>query len=608
MKVFLEKGFNDLKGKVLPQGEFKLLKDLGELKVSEENSRKILWEADKILQEEIPALPASLYREFFINGNRANFESKCFARRRMAMYLAAAEYTDRKGKYTDKLIDVVWAIMEESTWILPAHLYNSPIHGDATLGPAFGENILHGLALFSASTGATLSFVYFLCKDILDAVEPIVAKKIEYTVKERVIHNFIQTEFWWGGRLGRRVNNWNPWIVSNVLLSTAVIENDTYIRETVATKSAQYLDNFLNQYKPDGGCDEGPSYWCAAGACLFDCLQLIEEMTDGKVTIYDSELVKNIAEYIFKVNVSKNRYVNFADGYSRVYVLPSMLIRYGEKVDSSFLTSFGKKLSKISDNLQLDRSYPYRALRCMFTSVDVADGEDCPMPMDTWLGNIEVMTARETPDDERGMFIAAKGGHNDESHNHNDIGNFMVYYNGKPVIIDPGVGVYTKQTFSPRRYELWFMQSGFHNLPSFDGIDQLNGAQYKAEDVVYSENEHKLSLELKGAYPDSAGIISYKRSMALNDGIVTIDEDIELQNEMNIEFHIMTLELPVIKSDGVLQLAEGREMHFDPSLEVNISEISTEGMSMDYSWSYDKMHRTKFIVKAKKCKVTFTIK
>ncbi len=605
MKVFSQMGMTRSKGKLIPAKDFKLLSDLGELKVPEEKKAKILYRANQYMKEEIPFLPASLYREFFINGNRANYEQKCFLRRQMALYLAMAEYVTGKGEYTEKLMDVVWAIMEESTWTIPAHLYNSPIHSDATLGPAFGENKLHGLALFSASTAATLSAVYYLCKDKLDAIEPLICEKIAYTVRQRSIINFLQTEFWWGGNIGRKVNNWTPWIVSNVLFSTAVIEKDDYIRTSVVDKCMQYIDNFINCYKPDGGCEEGPSYWCAAGGCMFNCLELIEELSGGSITVWDSEIVRNIGEYIYKVNITGNRFVNFADGYSRVSALSSMLVRFGEKINSPFLVSFGK-MQASTCNFQAEQSYPYRALRCIFT--EECEAENCEMPLDTWLPDIQVMTARECKDSGKGIFLGAKFGNNGEFHNHNDIGNFMVFYDGKPVVIDPGVGVYTRQTFSSQRYELWFMQSGFHNLPSFGGVDQKDGEQYKATNVSYDESARKMSAELKDAYLPEAGILSYVRDISFDGKAVHINEDITLAEKKDIVFHIMTLEAPVKTKDGELSLAEGRVLTYDKSLSVEINEISTEGMDMNYSWSYDKMHRTTFTINSDKCKVEFTIK
>jgi hypothetical protein len=91
------------------------------------------------------------------------------------------------------------------------------------------------------------------------------------------------------------------------------------------------------------------------------------------------------------------------------------------------------------------------------------------------------MVLRESENPDEGLFLAMKGGDNNESHNHNDVGSFIVYKNGKPVLIDAGVGEYTKQTFSPDRYKIWSMQSLYHNLPSFDGVGQVNGSQYASK-------------------------------------------------------------------------------------------------------------------------------
>jgi hypothetical protein len=91
------------------------------------------------------------------------------------------------------------------------------------------------------------------------------------------------------------------------------------------------------------------------------------------------------------------------------------------------------------------------------------------------------MTAR----DNAGLFLATHGGHNDESHNHNDVGDFIIYYKGKPMIIDAGRGNYTARTFSKQRYELWFTQSQHHNLPMINGIGQKDGRSFEAHDVVF---------------------------------------------------------------------------------------------------------------------------
>ena len=287
MKVFAEKKMYSASGLLLPFADFKLFSDVENPIIDKEKAEKIVKRAEGLLDKEIPLLPASVYREYVTNGNRSNYEDIYFLRRDMAAAFAAAEAYENKGRFTERLMDVVWAIMEESTWIIPAHRYCAPYVPSASLGGVFGDNALHGMDLFSAGTSGTLASVYLLCKEKLDAIDPIITQKMEYMLNERTIKNFLQIEVWWGGAGGERVNNWNPWIVSNVLLTAAIMVKDDSIRERVVTKSMRYLDNFLNCYAPDGGCDEGPAYWGAAGASLFDCLELIEDMSGGKISIYD---------------------------------------------------------------------------------------------------------------------------------------------------------------------------------------------------------------------------------------------------------------------------------------------------------------------------------
>ncbi len=605
MKAFKEKKLTNAKGLLLPYSEFKLFSDMDDPKIQKEKGERIVRMAEDYLAKDIPLLPASLYREYVTVGNRSHYEDIYFLRRDMAVALAVAESFENKGRFTEKLMDVVWAIMEESTWMIPAHIYCAPLYGDSTLGPVFGDNALHGIDLFSAGTAGALATVYLLCKDKLDAIDTVIARKIEYCLKERAIKNFLQIEVWWGGATGSRVNNWCPWIVSNILLTAAVMEKDTYTREKIVTKSISYLDNFLACYEEDGGCDEGPAYWGAAGAALFDCLELIEDLSGGKITVYDSALIRNIGDYIYKVNITGSRFVNFADCAPKTHPNPDMLIRYGKKTGSEFLVSFGKMQANYS-NIFFSHSHMYRSLK--WINEPKVEPEKYPMPTYSELYDLGVMSARECEDSEKGMYLAAKAGNNNEMHNHNDCGNFMVYYNGEPVIIDAGVGRYTKQTFSPDRYKLWFMQSGYHNLPSFDGVDQCAGSRYTSCEKEFSEEDKMLRCELRYAYPESAGIKSYKRCSSLKDGVVTISEDILLNEEKVIDFHLMLARKPELLKDGMIELPEGRTLSYDTSLKVELEEFEPVGMDTRSAWGTDVLYRLHFKIKTNKCNVVFTIR
>jgi hypothetical protein len=88
------------------------------------------------------------------------------------------------------------------------------------------------------------------------------------------------------------------------------------------------------------------------------------------------------------------------------------------------------------------------------------------------------------------------------------------------VLIDVGVESYTAKTFSPQRYEIWTMQSGWHNLPSFEGVMQQDGNAFAARDVEtrFGDDVASIDMELAGAYPAEAGVTSYRRSVTLVKG------------------------------------------------------------------------------------------
>jgi len=606
MKLFASRNIHAT-GKVLPLSEFHLFSDIKDQTPNPDKIAEVIRLAEAALAEDIPSLPLSLFREYHKNGNRSNYESLYFKRRSMALWLSIAEGYEKKGRFTEKLADVVWAILEESTWILPAHVYVSPYYRPDGTPPVIGEDMLHGIDLFSAATCALLTAVYYNAKDALDGVSKTICQRLRYMLHERQTKPFLQCKYWWTGELGRKTNNWGPWIISNILFTVALTEEDIYTRELVTERSMMILDNFIDTYEPDGGCDEGPSYWSAAGASLFDSLELLEDISGGRIKVYDSELIRNIGDYIYKVNIDVKRFVNFADCGPTLSPSPAHIVRYGTKCGSEFLVQFGMKQAEYT-SFDVPRDMVYRALKNLITPTIIS--KNCKMPHISYLDNLMVMAARENEDSSKGFFLGAKGGHNAESHNHNDVGNFVVYYDGKPVIIDTGVGTYTKQTFSADRYKLWFMQSGYHNLPSFGGFDQIAGKEWHANFVSFDPASRALSFDLSSAYTADAGIERYLREYRLYEGKVTVTDSFSYSNNAaNTEtvFHIMSHVKPVITENGRISLAEGRTLLYDKALVASVEAFEPTGMNAKGIWNTDTMYRISFVTQEKSASFEFTV-
>jgi hypothetical protein len=166
------------------------------------------------------------------------------------------------------------------------------------------------------------------------------------------------------------------------------------------------------------------------------------------------------------------------------------------------------------------------------------------------------------------LYAAFKGGHNGENHNHNDVGSFLLYIDGRPVVIDLGNMVYTAKTFSAERYTLPNTRSVNHNLPLIGEAEQTPGAGHAARNLRWREDG--LRLDVAGAYPADAGIRALTRDFALTAEALTITDDIALSGPQPVTWVFMLRDRPVL-SPGLAR-SEVLGLRFDASLAAGLEE------------------------------------
>ncbi len=567
--------------------------------IPEDERRAVINEAESYLGYNYPSLKASVYLDFVRNGNRSNYENMYFNRRKVIAYLLTGEILENDGRFMDDLINGIWLVCEETSWTVPAHV------GMQKAGSGLPDKDEPVVALFSAETGSLLAAVDYFVGDKLDKVNPLIRKRIHEEVQKRILEPVLKREdFWWMGLSGRIPNNWDPWIVSNWINAALVLEKDPELRAASVHKAMVILDQFLNPYPADGGCDEGPGYWGRAGASLFDCLDQLYKATDGKIDIFGEPLIRNIGDYIYKVYIAGHWFVNFADASAKIDPDALLIYRYGKATGSENLTAFANYLND-QDQQEIRNYGTYglmvRTLPNSFVIPDISTYTRKFDPGSTFmLPDLQVVTAREMPGSTDGLFLAAKGGNNNESHNHNDVGNFIVYLNGDPLFIDAGVGTYTAKTFSPQRYEIWTMQSSWHNLPDINGVMQKKGASYKAEDVQFTDKRYQagMSLDMSGAWPEEAGIEKAERSLILDrkKGMIIIRDEMTFsKNQNQVDFHFLTMHKPEVKGNRLVfsnpeNGIQEAEMLFPKDMKPELEVRSLEDHKLSRVWG-EKIYR-----------------
>ena len=507
---------------------------------------------------------ATLFAEFKTNGNRTRYEQWTFGKRRQLAALVLAEKVEGKGRFMPDIVNGIMSTLEETWWGIPAH------YGTKVMRPE-DQNV----DLFNAETAGLMAWTRHALQQQIDSFSPFLSQRIDSEIERRMLIPALNTNYWWK----KASMNWNPWICSNWLACVKFCEHDSVRREKALIQIASAMNAFADGYPDDGGCDEGPTYWDRAAASLYECASMMPNSQSLPASFISS--LKKMAAYCYATYIADGYCLSFADSHgNRLVQQPNVMYPFARYVDDPVMRRFAKYIAVekgfLEDAASLyDQSgnYPTLGRELVFLShLDefLEEKAEEPHPADTWLHSLQIMTARRGQ-----MFMGMKGGHNDESHNHNDVGSFVVYHNGKPILVDPGVGEYTSKTFSKERYSIWTMQSAYHNLPQVNGFDQLEGRKYAARDVTYSKG--MLSLDLRDCYPSDAGIKKWNRTVAINKkGVVTLTDDYLLEKVVSpVREMFVSAVCPVLdEQKGVISLGSCILTYPKSKCDVDIQPLS----------------------------------
>ncbi len=478
-------------------------------------SKKAALLGESYLHYEFPPIYATDFMDFCRTGNRVRYEDRFFARRYAFNALTLAECVEDQGRFLDDITNAVFVICEESGWQLPPH--NSYLRDEP-------QYILPDAAapvpdLFACETGAMLAVARYLLKDRLDPVSPFIGKRICREIRTRILLPYLRKHFWWMGNGKEPMNNWTVWCTQNVLLSVFLTEKSQELRRQVLQKACLSVDYFLAEYGTDGCCDEGAQYYRHAGLCLFNILEILNAVTDNAFAhLYREEKIKNIAAYIRNVHIDGKYYANFADCSPVAGRCGAREFLFALRTQNTAMAQFAAQdfMAGGDESLLLPKEGNlYYRLQTGFTAKQIKAfyRRDAKIEHpEIFYPSAGLFLARDFR-----FCLAVKAGDNADSHNHNDTGSFTVYKDGQPLCIDIGVESYTKKTFSPQRYEIWTMQSAWHNLPTINGVMQQDGAAFRATNVRYrfADPVSEIEMELANAYPQAAGLRTYQRKAAL---------------------------------------------------------------------------------------------
>lgn len=548
---------------------------------------QLITNGEKYLDFEWRVVKATDYIEYERSGSRTAMEAPFGANSNALSSLIMAELTEGKGRFIDQILNGVWVFSEMTSWALSAHLPAFQ-HSKRSLP----ETTEHVIDLTAGDIGSLLSWTYYFFKEPFDKINPSISNRLFKSLHERILDTYMQrSDFWWQAfnlSPGGLVNNWNPWCNFNVLTCFMLLEDDPDKLAAGVYRTMRSVDQFINYTHSDGACEEGPSYWGHAAGKMYDYLQLLSYATKGRVSLFGEPIIRNMGEYIGRSYVGDGWVVNFADASAKGGGDMFLIYRYGSAVGSTEMQQFAAYLYERNKAKPL--SSPgrdiFHAMEDLRTYPELSRTQAShPKVASVWYNETEFCYMRS----KKGLFFAAKGGYNNESHNHNDVGTFSLYADNIPFFIDAGVGTYTRQTFSSERYSIWTMQSGYHNLPEVNGYDQKYGRDYRAKDVKFDESKQEFSLDIANAYPVEAGIKQWKRSFRLDGQSLLIKDEYQINEVVKPnEIHFLTWAKPDVTKTGEVRLEkEGKQMklfYSSNTLTPQVEEVSLSDPRLSNVW------------------------
>ncbi|NEE02959.1 heparinase II/III family protein [Phytoactinopolyspora halotolerans] len=474
------------------------------LRVAAEAERTTPWPQPLISQ----------YARFLRDGNRTAYEDQVGARQRRltrAVVLAAAD----GAAWLDEAADGIAVLCEQSSWCWAAH--DPTPRATGTVVP---DVRMPHVDLGAGEVAAQLAWTDHALGPMLDERYPGLRDRIRWETRNRVLDPFLDRNDWHWLGLDGNVHNWCPWICGNVLVAAVQLLDDEERKARTVAKAVEGLDRFLDALPADGSIDEGYEYWWNGACRALEALDVLAHVTGGALDAAEVPVVRETVAFPHRMHLGAGWYLNVADARARP---PSeqpwhALHRWATRVGDDDAARHAAAHRTPGSPAATDENGLGRLLMALNDPAWLAaEPATPPLLAQVWLPGTQVGLAREKGGTADGLALAIKGGHNDEHHNHNDVGSVVVAVDGVPALVDPGRPTYTAQTFGPDRYSIWTMQSSWHNVPEIRGAAQGQGSRYRARDVVATADESRFEvrLDLATAYP-VAGLQSWYRTATLD--------------------------------------------------------------------------------------------
>lgn len=519
------------------------------LKKFESRSGKgTLKSATAMLLQPTPDLPDKFYLEFTTTGGRDSYEKPYQERAHRLGIMTRAECLENKGRFLPAIEAELAAILAEKTWCMPAH--------DPKLTNFNGTAIEVDLGVaMRAWSLATVD--YALGNKLAEASR----KQLRSELNRRVFQPYlksIKTNNYRGMGWIRGKNNWNAVCHAGVVGSALAVVESRQERAYIVAAAEDNLRHFLDGYGPDGYCSEGINYWNYGFGHFTLLTEALLRATDGKLDFYESPRVALAAEFAARTEMQPGTFPAFTD--SSPGDVPAGWLLYIINLRYQLPQSVKTTPTDAGQHPLGDMYYGAAILETM-DDIRRLSGNTSVAPnshrLRDFFPNGGDLMVRPKTDAPNLIAAALKAGHNDEEHNHNDVGSYVVSVNSNTLILDPGPEKYTSRTFSAKRYDSTILNSFGHSVPIVAGQLQAAGKSARGDIITtdFTDDRDVYAMEMKSAYPTVPGLQSMVRTFTYDrtgSTSLTVEDRVDMTTAGSFGTAIITKDLWKAAGEGTI--------------------------------------------------------
>ncbi|EIP99792.1 Heparinase II/III-like protein [Opitutaceae bacterium TAV1] len=448
-----------------------------------------------------PSLKEEHWNAFRETGQRKVFERPYGQRIEWLVFNALAEGINDDGAKLAAIETGFAAILAEPSWCMSAH---------AMRGHRTWESARQDVDLGATQRAWSLALLDYLLGKRL---APETRARLRSEARERVFTPYLerirardQRDWWWM----RTSNNWNAVCHTGVLGAALLLLEDPAERAEIAAAWEALAPVYLGGFADDGLCDEGIRYWNYGFGNYLLGAEMLRSATGGFLDPLAQPKIRRIAETGSRMEIGAGIWPAFGDtpltAKPSQWMLDFAATRFG----------IGKNSGETAGQWNWAKSLPVWLFvnNAWAQTQEHQHRSDTPappisplgspvtaLPLRDYFSDGGALICRSVPD--ASVFsVALKGGHNAQSHNHNDLGSFTLVCNGAAILSDLGSDTYVKDTFGPKRYTSGVMNSFGHPVPRVAGQLQRTGktAVAKILRADFSDVRDTWEIDLTSAY------------------------------------------------------------------------------------------------------------